>query len=81
MTARTNSQRQRARAKPKLRVAQIIVNLVLLNEHDAPVSSTEPLVFTGDANGTAAENLVGWLAKLPQHLEAAAIAQPPEPSS
>lgn len=79
MTARTNSQRQRARAKPKLRVSQIVVNLVLLNEHDAPIPADQPIIFTGDANGTAAENLAGWLAKLPAHLEVASaqlVAQP-----
>lgn len=80
MTGKTTSQRQSA--KPKLRVSQIVVNLILLNEHDAPIPNTEPLVFTGDENGTAADNLAGWLAKLPAHLEnaAAQLDTPPEPS-
>lgn len=80
-TARTASQKQRARTKPKLRVSQIVVNVVLLNEHDAPIPADQPLVFTGDENGTAADNLTGWLAKLPQHLETASaqLAAPPEP--
>lgn len=70
MAARTRSQKQRDQAS-KLRVSQIVVNLVLLNEHDAPIPADQPVVFTGDANGTAAENLAGWLAKLDQHLEVA----------
>lgn len=70
MSSRTASQRQRELAT-KLRVSQIAVNLVLINEHDAPTQA-DPVVFTGDENGTAAENLMGWLAKLPQHLEVAA---------
>lgn len=70
MAARTRSQKQRAQAS-SLRVSQIIVNLILLNEHDAPLPADQPIIFIGDENGTAADNLAGWLAKLPQHLEIA----------
>lgn len=69
-SSRTASQRQRALG-PKLRVMQLVVQPVLLNEHDCPVTP-DPLIFTGDDNGTAADNLSGWLAKLPLHLEIAA---------
>lgn len=64
---------------PKLRVSQIVVSLVLLNEHDAPITP-EPVLFAGDENGTAAENLALWIETLPMQLELAAaqIAAPEE---
>ena len=75
MAATTRSQKQRALAKPKLRVSQIVVNLVLVNEHDAPVQPDQ-LVFTGNENGTAAENLIAWMNNLPAHLAKAGTPEP-----
>lgn len=61
-----------------LRVSQIAVNLVLLNEHDAPVSP-EQIVFAGNENGTAIDNLMAWVAALPLQLGiAAAQVEAPE---
>lgn len=54
-----------------LRVSQIVVSLILLNEHDAPITP-EPVIFAGDDNGTAAENLTAWITSLPVQLELAA---------
>ena len=54
----------------QLRVSQIIVQLVLLNEHDAPIHPDQ-LVFHGDPAGTAPEKLAAWLTELPGHLAAA----------
>lgn len=71
MAARTAAQKRRDRL-PKLRVSQIVVNVVLLNEHDAPIPAEQPIVFTGDENGTAAENAATWLTNMPVHLEIAA---------
>lgn len=55
----------------KLRVSQIVVQLVLLDEHDAPIRP-DAASFAGNENGTAAENLIAWLVTLPAHLEIAA---------
>lgn len=65
--------------KTELRVSQIVVSLVLLNEHDAPVTP-EPVMFAGNETGTAAENLAAWIAALPMQLELAAeqLAAPDE---
>lgn len=60
-----------------LRVCQIVVNLVLLNEHDSPVTP-DAVVFAGNENGTAAENLAAWLENLPMQLHLAANASPEE---
>ena len=51
-----------------LRVSQIVVQLVLLNEHDAPVHP-EPLVFVGNEGGSAADQLTEWLPTLPAQLD------------
>lgn len=51
----------------KLRVSQLVLQPILLNEHDSPFTS-EPVVFVGDENGTAADNLAAWIANLPLHL-------------
>lgn len=50
-----------------LRVSQIIVNLVLLDEHDSPVRP-DALIFQGDETGSAAEHLAAWLGELPMQL-------------
>ncbi len=56
-----------------LRVSQIVVNLVLLNEHDAPVTP-DAIAFAGNETGTAAEQLAAWLGGLSAQLEAASDA-------
>jgi hypothetical protein len=53
-----------------LRVSQIIVQLVLLDEFDAP-RHAEPIVFAGDADGTAEVKLAAWLGDLPAKLDEA----------
>lgn len=70
MTARTRSQKQRDLETPRVRVSQIIVQIVVLDQHDAPINA-DPLVFVGNENGTAADNLAAWLADLPAQLETA----------
>jgi hypothetical protein len=53
-----------------LRVSQIVVSLVLLDEYDAP-KNADPIAFAGDAEGTAAEKLRGWVDGLPEKLRRA----------
>lgn len=53
-----------------LRVSQIVVQLVLLDEYDAPTKS-EPIVFAGGADGTAIEKLRAWCDDLPGKLSGA----------
>ena len=53
---------------PKLRVSQIVVTLVLIDEYDA-LKNADPLVFTGDVDGSAAEKATAFLTdSLPQLL-------------
>lgn len=66
-----------SQTQPKLRVSQIVVSLVLLNEHDSPVTP-EPVMFSGNEDGTAVENLALWLETLPMQLELAAAQLPSE---
>lgn len=70
MASRTRSQRQRGHAKPD--VSQVVVQLLLLDRYKAPLDpQPDPLVFTGDENGTAAANAADWLTtKLDPNLEA-----------
>lgn len=51
-----------------LRVSQIMVQLVLLDEHDAP-QRPDPLAFQGDAEGTAVEKAQAFLKDLPGKLD------------
>ena len=71
MAKTTTNQRRRRNAPPALRVSQIEVHLVLLNEHDV-ILREGPAVFQNDANGTAADHLAEWAKNgLPVQLELA----------
>lgn len=50
-----------------MRVAQVVVQFVLLDQHDAPIQS-EQSVFVGTADGTALENAIAALEELPAKL-------------
>ena len=69
---------------PALRVSQIELHVILVNEHDAPVRA-DPLIFEGNDAGSAAEHLSAWLANLPTHLAQAGNLAPedatPEPEA
>lgn len=52
----------------RMRVSQLVVQAVLLDEFDAP-QQTEPVTFSGDGEGTAADKLRDWLDDLPKKLE------------
>lgn len=53
-----------------LRIAQINISLVLLDEFDA-IKNTEAIVFTGDQDGNAVDKLREWLNELPKKLDEA----------
>jgi len=53
-----------------MRVSYITVQLVLLDEYDAP-KEAKPITFLGDSEGSAAEKLQLWLADLPGKLATA----------
>ncbi len=50
------------------RVSQIIVQVILLDEYDAP-KPTDPVTLQGDAEGSAIEKLRAWTESLPAKLE------------
>jgi hypothetical protein len=60
-----------------LRVAQINVGLILLDEFDA-IKNADPITFAGDQDGTAPDKLREWLDELPQKLAKAAELPPRE---
>ena len=46
--------------KVKMRVSQIVVQVLFIDEYDAPKQS-DPVTFTGDADGTAVEQTQRWI--------------------
>ena len=66
--------------QPKLRVSQIVVTLVLIDEYDA-LKNADPLVFTGDPDGTAAEKATVFLTDSLPQLLTAPIEPPQEPAA
>jgi hypothetical protein len=74
MTTKRNPPKVQPDSTPALRVSQLELTMILLNEHDAPVRP-DPLVFMGSGQGSAADQLIAWLQALPTHL---AQATPPD---
>lgn len=64
-----------------LRISQLALDVVLLDEYDAPVPAPGgPVVFCNTADGTAAQHLIAWVMQnLP--IPATPDAQPAEPAA
>lgn len=60
-----------------LRISRIVVSVIALDEHDA-IQEAQPIIFQGDAKGTAAEHLQAWSEELPKKMVEAAKALEPK---